>query len=78
MEKYLIFEKTSESNREYVYQIGRSNIYTSDDIGNAIEFNNKETALMVAKYLTDRNKHSKKFFVLSMVTKIDVIESEEK
>lgn len=78
MEKYLIFKKTSETNREYVYQISRNNIYTSDDMGSAIEFNDKKTTLSIAKYLTDRDKNRNKYFVLSMVTTIDVLESEDK
>lgn len=78
MEKYLVFKKTSETNREYVYQISRNSIYTSDDMGSAIEFDDKEISLSVAKYLTNRDKNSNKYFVLSMVTTMDVLESEDK
>ena len=78
MEKYLIFKKTSETNREYVYQIARNSIYTTDDMGSAIEFDDKETSLRVAKYLSDRDKNNKKYYVLSMVTDIKVLESEDK
>lgn len=76
MEKYLIFKKTSETNREYVYYIQRNSTSTSDDIGNAIEFDNKELALSMAKFLTNRDNNNRKYYVLSMVTTIDVIESE--
>lgn len=78
MEKYLIFKKTSETNREYVYQIGRNNIYTSEDMGSAIEFNDKDTVLNVSKYLCNRDKNNKTYYVLSMVTDIKVLESEDK
>lgn len=77
MEKYVIFEKTSETNRKYVYQISRNNLYTTEDIGNAIEFYDKETAMLIAKYLTKRNETNKRFYVLSMTTEVKVIESEE-
>lgn len=78
MEKYLIFEKTSETNRKYVYQISRNSLYTTEDIGDAIEFYDKETAMLIAKYLTKRNESNKRFYVLSMITEVKVIESEEK
>ena len=76
MEKYLIFKKTSETNREYVYYIQRNSASTSSDLGDAIEFDSKELALMIAKYLTNRTNDNKKYYVLSMVTKIDVLEEE--
>lgn len=77
MEKYLIFEKTSETNRKYVYQIGKNSIFTTEDIGNGIEFYDKETAMLIAKYLTKRNETNKRFYVLSMITEVKVIENEE-
>lgn len=75
MEKYIIFEKTSETNRKYVYQISRNSLYTTEDIGDAIEFYDKETAILIAKYLTKRNESNKRFYVLSMITEVKVIES---
>lgn len=78
MEKYLIFRKTSETNREYIYQISRNSVSTQDDIGYAIEFDNRELAISMATYLTNRDSNGKKYFVLSMITTTSILESEEK
>lgn len=73
---YVIFEKSSDTNREYIYQIGRSSVYTSEDIGNAIEFYDKETVLAVKEHIhkvySNRNIN-KELYVLSISTNYEVI-----
>ena len=49
--RYVIFEKTIDTNRKYIYQISRGSVYTSEDIGNAIEFCDVDTALMVKEHI---------------------------
>lgn len=73
MEKYLIFKKTSEVNRKYAYYIQRNSVSTSEDIGDAIEFDNKDLALAMVKYLSKRDKEQ--YYVLSVVTTIEVVEN---
>ena len=76
MARYVLFEKTSDTNRKYVYQISRCSVYTSEDIGNAIEFYDKETALMVKEHIhkiyCDRNRNME-LCVLSISTNYEVI-----
>ena len=74
--RYVIFEKTSDTNRKYVYQISRISAYTSEDIGNAIEFYDVETALLVKEHIrkiyADKNINMD-LYVLSISTSYEVV-----
>lgn len=76
MIKYVLFEKSSDTNREYIYQINRSSAYTSNDIESAIEFYDVETTLMVKEHInkiySDRDIN-KELYVLSISTNYEVI-----
>ena len=54
MEKYLIYYYETETNRKYVEYIYRNNVSTDKDMGDAIEFFDKDTALKVAEYINKR------------------------
>lgn len=74
--RYVIFEKASDTNREYIYQIGRSSAYTSEDIGNAIEFYDMETVLTVKEHILKMYSNrsiNKELYVLSISTNYEVI-----
>lgn len=72
METFVVFDKTSETNREYLKTLHRANYYTDKDIGEAIEFPNKELAISIANYLNDREE-CKTFYVLKITTTEEVI-----
>ena len=68
-EKYVIYRIEGTSSKKYVYTIYRNNTSESSDIGDAIEFGNKELALQMKDYLSDREKE--KYKVLCVKTIID-------
>lgn len=49
-EKYVIFKKDDGSPR-YIYCINRNSVNTSGDIGDAIEFENSETAKSAMEHI---------------------------
>lgn len=53
-EKYIIYKQETETSRRYVYTIYRNSISDSKDIGDAIEFDNKELAVSMCDYLSKR------------------------
>lgn len=59
MEKYLIYViKTNTQNKEYLSYIYRNSISKNEDIGDAIEFETKEQALVIKDYLNKREEKS--------------------
>ena len=74
MEKFVIYKEISETNREYVYYIQRNSVSFDKDIGDAIEFTNKELALSMATYLENRSTANIKLKVLSIKTTYETIE----
>lgn len=70
-EKYIIFKKTSDTNREYVYQFSRNNIYCDDDIGRAIEFDNKEICELLCNHLKKLKKEN--YYTLCIKTSYSII-----
>lgn len=71
MEKYLIYKQTSETNKVYLRVIYRTSNNNDDDIGEAIEFDNKELALMLADYLNERD--GEKYKVMLVKTTIEEV-----
>lgn len=55
MEKYLIYYNESADSKKFVYNVGRTSNSHSTDVGDAIEFDNKETALRVRDYINSRD-----------------------
>lgn len=68
-EKYVIYRIEGTSSKKYIYTIYRNSTSESSDIGNAIEFENKELALSMKDYLSNREKENYK--VLCIKTTID-------
>lgn len=72
METYLIYYDKTQTSREYLKYIYRNSIGTDTDIGDAIEFNDKETSLKVASYLNTREGVDK-YKVLCIKTTIEEV-----
>ena len=54
MEKYVIYYDETETNKQYISTIYRTSKSVNSDIGDAIEFGDKETALKIRDYLNTR------------------------
>ena len=74
-QRYVIFYKDGENELNYVYEINRSNIYTTSDMQSGMFIGDKSQALAMAAYCNARS-NSKKYKVLSMVTTTSVVEEE--
>lgn len=72
MEKYVIYCDETQTSRKYVYTIYRNSVSDSKDIGDAIEFEDKETAISVKNYLSKREKEQYK--VMCIKTTFDEVE----
>ena len=70
----MIYKKENETNKRFIYSIGRGSCNTSGDMGDAIEFNDKEIALMLAKSLSKRDREN--YRVLSITTTIEEVMEE--
>lgn len=70
MEKYLIYYDETSTSKEYISTIYRNSKSTTTDMGNAIEFNDKETAILIKKYLNQR-EGTTKYKVMCIKTTID-------
>ncbi len=73
MNKYVIFEQSTETNRDYVTQIYRTSVYTSKDVGDAIELDTIEEAKIIRDIVSRRNK-MKNYKILEIVTTNNIIE----
>lgn len=72
MEKYLIYYDETATSKKYIDTIYRNSISTDTDMGDAIEFMDKETALKVADYLNKRDSVSK-YKVMCIKTTIEEV-----
>lgn len=72
MEKYIIYFDETQTSRKYLSTIYRNSTTESKDLGSAIEFDKKETALEMSEYLTKREKTEYK--VLCIKTTFEEIE----
>ena len=70
MEKYLIYYYETSTSKDYISTIYRSSKSTSTDMGNAIEFDDKETAIRVKDYLNEREGVTK-YKVMCIKTTFD-------
>lgn len=73
MNTYVIFEQVTDTNRQYVTQIYRTSIYTSKDIGDAIEFDTIDEAKIVRDLVARRDK-SKTYRILELVMTKNIID----
>ena len=71
MEKYIIYKQTSETDKVYLRTIYRTSNNNDDDIGEAIEFDNKELALLLASYINERD--DEKYKVMLVKTTIEEV-----
>lgn len=72
METYIIFFDENQTSRKYLSTIYRNSTNETKDIGDAIEFNEKEMALEIAKYLSKRERQEYK--VLCIKTTMEEVE----
>lgn len=73
MEKYIIYYLNTNDARRYLETIYRNNESVDEDIGEAIEFTNKNVALNVADYLNNRKSCSYEYKVLSVKTIVEEV-----
>lgn len=74
MEKYLIYYNYTDTCKKYITTIQRTNTYTSEDTGDAIEMGDKETALKTRDYINEREKTSKYKVMCIKTTTEEVVE----
>lgn len=72
-EIYVIYYDETETSKKYIETIYRNSVIDDSDIGDAIEFYDKETAQKVAKYLNKRKSVSK-FKVMCIKNTFEEIE----
>lgn len=70
MEKYVIYRDDTSTSKEYVEYIYRNSISKDKDMGDAIEFYDKETAVIVCNYLNKRES-GKNYKVMCIKTTIE-------
>lgn len=70
MEKYLIYFNETATSKKYIEYIYRNSVGTDTDIGDAIEFIDKDTALKVKDYLNSRDG-VKKYKVMCVKTTVE-------
>lgn len=70
MEKYIIYFNETSTSKEYIATIYRNSKSTTTDMGDGIEFEDKETALKVKDYLNKR-EGTTKYKVMCIKTTID-------
>ena len=71
MEKYLIYYNETSTSKKYVEYINRNNESTDTDMGDAIEFDNKEVALSICEFLNRRNASRNSYKVMCIKTTIE-------
>lgn len=72
MEQYLVYYNETSTSKKYIISIYRNSLSTSTDMGDAIEFNDKDTALKVAEYLNKRDSVNK-YKVMCIKTTIEEV-----
>lgn len=73
MTKYVIFFYESSLVKVYIETIYRNGVSTDKDVGDAIEFEDKVTALRVADYLNKRENNNREYKVMSIITTFEEI-----
>lgn len=76
VKKYVIFKTKSSGDKEYVYEINKSSIYTTSDIHSAMFIDDVDTALVMSKYITRRESGSYVYQVMSIITTCEIVEEE--
>lgn len=72
MEKYIIYYNETSTSKKYVETIYRNSISTDTDMGDAIEFSDKETALKVRDFLNTRDGVTK-YKVMCIKTSVEEV-----
>ena len=70
MEKYLIYYNETSTSKQYISSIYRNSKSVNSDMGDGIEFEDKETALKVKDYLNKR-EGTTKYKVMCIKTTVD-------
>ncbi|MBQ6547297.1 MAG: hypothetical protein IJL74_04810 [Bacilli bacterium] len=70
MEKYLIYFNETPTSKQYISYVYRNSLSKSSDIGDAIEFDDKDTAIKMKDYLNRRDSVSK-YKVMCIKTTIE-------
>ena len=70
MEKYLIYFNETPTSKQYISYVYRNSLSKSSDIGDAIEFDDKDTAIKMKDYLSRRDSVSK-YKVMCIKTTIE-------
>lgn len=73
MEKYILQRIYDSDKPVYLATIYRGSLSHSSDIGEALEFEDKETALNICKYVNERKDSSYTYKVLLVKTVIEEI-----
>lgn len=71
-EKYVIYYKETETSKKYIETIYRNSISTDTDMGDAIEFYDKDVAIKVADYLNKRDRVNKYRVMCIQTTMLEV------
>lgn len=74
MEKYLIYYNETSTSKKYIETIYRNNLSTDTDMGDAIEFFDKDTALKVRDFLNTRDGVTKYKVMCVKTTTEEVVE----
>ena len=74
MEKYLIYFNETATCKKFIGTIYRNTTSEYTDMGDAIEFDDKETALKVRDYLNNRQKVTKHKVMCIKTTTEEVVE----
>ena len=73
MKKYILQRIYDSEKPVYLTAIYRGSLSNSSDIGDALEFEDKETALNICKYVNERKDTSYTYKVLSIKTVIEEV-----
>lgn len=73
--KYLVFYYGSSNQKNFVYEINHSSIYTTEKYLDALYIDTKEHAFAIAEYCHSRNANYD-YKILEIKTIMDVIEEE--
>ena len=72
MEKYIIYFNETSTSKKYVEYIYRNSVSNDTDMGDAIEFDDKETALKIRDYL-NRREGTTKYKVVCIKTMVEEV-----
>lgn len=74
MEKYVIYRIEGTSSKNFLSTIYRNSTSHSKDIGDAIEFENKDVAIRVMNYLNEREKEKYRVMCIKTTIEEDIVQ----